>query len=246
MTKIVACYAICNEASTIAESIRSIKAYVDQIVVIDAAFVSNPLDFPPGAAHSTDGTRGIVEAIARMTPALPLTYLEASSKMTQLAARNAYLNLVEPPDWVFVIDGDEVLYGDHAQILATLNAIRAGQLLHSLAMPVYTVAVNVEKMAPDVTAREFARAPLISTMGLMPRLFAARATLRYTAPRPNPSSTPALTFLADRAAGRLEDTYLFPANNAPPDSMFLINHHTRQSLDGYLNDYHWATHRVEP
>jgi hypothetical protein len=140
---------------------------------------------------------------------------------------------------VFVIDGDEVLYGDYTAINTTLDSIREGRIKKSLALPVYTTAVMVEKMAPDVTPDEFALNPLISTMGYMPRLFAAEANLRYSWAAGG--STPVLTYFGKPP---WPDQALWPAHNTPPDTMFLINHHTRQTHQGYLDDYTWATEQV--
>jgi hypothetical protein len=237
MTDIVAAYLACNDEGTIAESIRSIKAYVDRFVVVDAVFPSNPAQ----ATHSSDQTRQIVERICSTTPAKPLTYISSAAKLLQYYARNAYLEQIHPPDWVFVIDSDEVLYGEYHRILDILGKIRSGELRHSVAIPVYTVAVNVEKMAPEVTTDEFTSAPLITTMGYMPRFFAAHPNLRYSRAVGSglAGSTPVLTFLGRGQPDRL-DRFLLPENHVPPGEMFLINHHTRQSFDSYQNDYVWA------
>ena len=242
-SQIVACYTLCNEEDTIGESIRSIKAYVDRFVVIDSAFTSNPLE----STHSTDKTRQIVERICAAPPACPLTYLEPATKLTQVEARNLYLRQVLPPDWVFVVDGDEVLYGDHEKILRILEDIRSGEILRSLSIPVYTIAVNLEKMADTVTREEYETTPLVATMGYMPRLFAAASNLRYTVEVE--MSTPALTFLGpkvmkDGVAVKEPDEYLIPWRFAYPGELFLINHHTRQSYEGYQSDYEWETKGV--
>jgi glycosyltransferase involved in cell wall biosynthesis len=240
--QIVAAYATANEATTIAESIRSLKAYVDRFVVIDSIFVSNT--FHPDATHSTDDTRAIVEALCAAPPAKPLTYVASAARLTQAYARNAYLELINPPDWVFVVDGDEVFYGDHQKILAAFDAIRNSSNSPSspisLEIPVYTTAVNVHKQAPDVTESEFALNPLISTWGYMPRLFAANPRLRYLAP-PG-ASTPVLTFIP--LNGPAYHLASAPDAYSPPGDMFLINHHTRQTLQAYQNDYEWETKGV--
>jgi glycosyltransferase involved in cell wall biosynthesis len=245
---------VCNEAASLGESIRSLKAYVDRFVIIDAAFLHSPL--PLEATHSTDDTRAVATAACAAHPSKPLHYVESAARLPQFYARNAYLEFIQPPDWVFVVDGDEVFYGDHYEILATFAAIREGRINHSLALPVYTTAINVDKMADEVTPDEFTTAPIIATMGYMPRLFAAATNLRYTVPAG--ASTPALTFLNDGVTPgigtfadplgapvqRLPNQYLWPVHNAPPGNLFLINHHSRQSFDGYLDDYAWATEQV--
>jgi glycosyltransferase involved in cell wall biosynthesis len=246
--QIVVCYTVANEATTIVESIRSLKAYVDRFVVIDSIFDSNPIE----STHSTDDTEALTRLACAAHPARPLTYVSSNAKLVQTYARNAYLELVDPPDWVFVVDGDEVFYGDHIKILELFAAIRTPShpqhdgLGSSIALPVFTTAVNVHKMAPDVTPDEFAYAPLISTVGYMPRLFQAHRSLRYTVP--SGASTPALTYLADSSDDppRPLDQYLLPTYAVPPGDMFIINHHPRQSLEAYKNDYVWATRGVLP
>jgi glycosyltransferase involved in cell wall biosynthesis len=238
--EVVAAYVVCNEASSLAESIRSVKAYVDRFVIIDAAFLTSPL--PEEATHSTDNTREVATATCAAPPSRPLHYVESAARLPQFYARNAYLEFIQPPDWVFVIDGDEIFYGQHTEIKKTFDAIREGRIKKSLALPVYTTAVLVDKQAPDITPDEFATRPLISTMGYMPRLFAAEPNLRYL--WAEGGSTPVITYIGNPTEGGLPNQALWPAHNASPDSMFLINHHTHQTHQGYLDDYAWATKQV--
>jgi hypothetical protein len=263
LSQIVACYAICDEADTIAESVRSLKAYVDRFVVIDSSFLSNPKP----ATHSMDGTRLIVEALCASPPARPLIYIASDAKLLQYYARNAYLELVPTDDWVFVVDGDEVLYGDYYathELFDQLRAPRPQPLPQPLgepepfypyevvSIPVYTTAINIDKHAPDITELEYTTRPLVSTMGYMPRLFRSKPNLRYTI-GPG-ASTPVLTYLANLNESR-PGVEIEPVNRyllapvevqAPPTGLFLINHHTRQSLASYHIDYEWETKGVLP
>lgn len=232
--QIVACYVTANEADNLAESIRSLKAYVDRFVIIDAIFIANP---HPNT-HSSDNSRQVAERLCAAPPEKPLTYIESAAKLTQAYARNAYLEQVQPPDWAFVVDSDEVLYGNHESILETIAAIKSRAIVDNLTIPVYTVAVNVAKNAPEITPEEYDTAPLITTVGDMPRLFAAQHNLRYTVERGQ--STPALTFEDEYH----KTCYLKPTAYYPGPDMFLINHHTQQSLEAYQNDYVWETEGV--
>lgn len=227
---LVACYVIWNEADSIVESLRSVKSFVDRFVVVDAVFASNPVD----ATHSTDRTREIVETICAAHPEKPLTYIESAAKLTEAYARNAYLEQLEPGDWALVIDGDEVLHGDWAAIRQVVHDIKAGYLRDSLAIPVYTVAVQAPKVAPAVLRVEYERSPLLSTMGYMPRLFAAKPDLRYTTP-PH-AVTPALTYTTPPSR------YLIPRHHAEGrEGPFLINNHVKQSYEGYQADWVWES-----
>lgn len=246
--EVVACYVVCNEEDHLADSMRSIKAYVDRFVVVDSVFPSNPLTDPTTGApatHSTDSTRAVAERVCAAYPAKPLTYIESDARLTQSYARNVYLEQLRPPglsgpgDWAFVIDGDEIMYGQHAIALKTFAEIREGVLRHSLSIPVFTVAINSNKDAPAITPDEFDTAPLISTMGYMPRLFAAASNLRYLPPPPPlEHGTPILTFIS---SGLQPQFHLQPANLHHKGGIFLINHHTRQSFESYQNDYIWET-----
>ena len=229
MTEIVACYVVFNEEDHLAESIRSIKNYVDRFIVIDSVFKSNPIE----ATHSTDRTRAVAEAVCAAPPAKTCLYIESLEKITEVEARNSYLEFLGSSDWAFVIDGDEILYGDHARILEAFKSIRNGSTRSNLAIPVYTVAIDANKMAPDITSEEFSLNPTLTTSGYMPRLFEARPDLRYTLEKG--MVTPALTYAGPPAQ------YLLEAGRSIPGELFLINHHTRQSLVSYYNDYVWET-----
>lgn len=229
---------------------RSVKAYVDRFVVIDSVFASNPLRTADGnwATHSTDNTKEVAHRVAAAWPPKPLDYRESGARLIESYARNAYLELVEPPDWVLIIDGDEVLYGDHAQIDKIFTAIRIAAISsESISIPVYTTAVNVPKAAPDITEEEFSLNPVISTMGWMPRLVATAKNLRYEVPALG-YGTPILAHswpggTATSAAGFVPPkvVHLQPTAAVAAGDMFLINNHIRQSLDSYKNDYAWET-----
>lgn len=235
---IVACYVVANEEDSIAESIRSIKPYVDAIIVVDSLFLANA-SAPPEVANSTDNTRAIVERVCDAEPARPLSYVTPTSRMTQTEARNMYLEMVKEDDWIFVIDGDEVLYGDHAAMAKFFDAIHANLLAAPWDISIFTQALLLPKNAPDITADEFATAPIISTLGTMPRLFPASPALRYMTPAG--ASTPVLTYFHQPLP-----VFLHTDLRVPVSQMFLINHHTRQTYESYLNDYDWETNEVVP
>lgn len=219
MSQVVACYVAWNEAGQIAESLRSVKAYVDRYVVVDAVFDANPA----AGTHSADGTRDICESICAP---VPLTYIESDVRLTQDVARNRYLDELDEGDWPLIIDGDEVLYGDHDEALALFDEIRAGIDTHALLVPVYTTAVLFDGNAPDVTVAAYATNPTVHTWGWQPRLFQNWKALRY---RVNQFGVP---------HGVYDETGEFVGQGGLYEKrVFLINHHVRQSYTGYQNDY---------
>src|SRR5674476_203053 len=110
-----ACYAIWNEEQTIAASMRSVKAYVDRFIVVDGAYASNPA---PGPVVSTDETWTIIERIAHP---LPLIYIPPPKRMVEHEARNLYLAAAASGEWLWLLDGDEILYGDYEEITALVS-----------------------------------------------------------------------------------------------------------------------------
>ena len=222
---IVACYAVVNEARLIAESLRSVKTYVDRYVIIDSVWDTNPID----ATHSTDRTREICEEICYP---VPLTYVESDRKLRQEEARNLYLEHVRTGDWVLVIDGDEVLYADHTEALQTFGWLQYGEHdIRALNIPVLTGAVMFEGGAADMPADHYRTAPIIHTRGIAPRIFRASPTVRYRAVvHPNGVLDNMGVWEGDSTISRrgILDTRLT-----------IINHHVRQSFVEYQADAVW-------
>lgn len=232
MPDIWAVYVVANEADHIADSIRSVKAYVDGFVVVDALFQANPTPSDPTISSSTDATPEIFRHLTTAEPTKRLTYYASPVRLTEVQARNLALDLVPPGDWALVIDGDERLCGDWSSMICLLEAIRSGHPVNNAEaywIQVFTTAVNVNKGADTVTPDEFSTRPIISTAGPMPRLFRVNPILGYTV-IPG-ASTPILSLTG-------------PRYDVPNGEMFLINDHVRQSYASYQNDYVWETKGV--
>lgn len=228
MKDIVACYVVANEAEHIAESIRSVKAYVDRFVIVDSLFETNPL---PGT-HSTDDTRRVAHTAAA---GKPLDYIVSDERLDEPTARNLYL-AASRGDWILVMDGDEQLYGDHARVLELFEDVRAEKIWDGVLLAVYTVAVNFNGNAPEMDELSYEVNPLISTRGEQARLLdnAAERGLTY---RHTPLGIGHVAF--DRHG-------LFASGDAPyRDEAFIINHHTRQSYEGYQRDYVWERAAID-
>ena len=221
--RLTACYVVCNEEALIAESLRSVKAYVDRYVIVDAVFENNPHE----GTHSSDRTREVCE---RVCAPVPLTYVESDRRLDEASARNRYLAEVPDGDWCLVIDGDEVMYGRHQNILAMIERVRAGVWPLAVEIPVYTQSVLAHGMAPDVDAETYATSPIICSAGRMARFFRQRPGLHYK--RNELGIAHGLYDADERFAGRSETRCPEP---------FIVNHHVRQSHADYLNDYAWET-----
>ena len=218
-----ACYVVWNEEQHIAESIRSIRAYVDRIVVVDGAFSTNP----GGQGPSTDNTEAIVERAAGTTS---LDYIVSTIPLQEQEASNLALAQLEVGDWALIIDGDEVLYGDFN--LARAPIARQPDV-SAIALRVYTTAVLFDGNADQMGRREFETNPVITTVGWQPRFFRKTKNTKFT-------RLPALI-----PAGSFTHTNLFRGeervNGVQVEGVFLINRHVSQSLEGYLADYAWET-----
>jgi glycosyltransferase involved in cell wall biosynthesis len=226
--RIIACLAVANEARHISDTIRSVKAFVDGYVIVDSLFETNPL---PGT-HSTDATRAIAE---RVCAPLPLTYIESTERLDEPAARNRYL-AETLDDWILVMDGDEQLYGDHVWIRQLFDLVRSGGRWTGVSIPVYTVAINFNGNAPEMTAWAYAHNPLLSTVGHQARLmFNDRERgLRY-------AHTPlGIGHVAFDKDGREASEGAVEMND-----LFVINHHTRQSFEEYQRDYIWEREAID-
>ncbi len=211
--KIIACYIVCNEETLIADSIRSVKAYVDGFVIYDSAFIVNPIS----ATHSTDRTREICEKVC--VP-LPLTYIEATEKTTLQTARTRCQEQVAEGDWVLIIDADECLYGNHKDILAILEQIKTGQLQKVVSFPVYTTAVLFHGMGKDMPPDQYELNPVINTGDYMTRFFQNEKGMYWQD-----------LGLRDKTGYMVID-----GKRNRTDKMFIINHHTRQRYDYYVNN----------
>jgi len=218
--RVLACYVVWNEQELMAESMRSVKAYVDGYVVVDSAFTVNPVD----VAHSTDDTRQVAEAAAHP---LPLTYIESQVKMREEAARNLALLAVES-DWAFIVDGDETLLGARSELLELFASIRLGETTDPVGVSVYTAALLTasRQHAPQIAQEEYDNLPVIYTRGVQPRLLPQGCEYRQT-----PHGSIGLY--------RNGELVKVPAD----PRLSLVNHHTRQSYAAYQHDYVWESAR---
>ena len=214
---IVATYCVYNEADLIAESIRSVKAFVDRFVIVDAAFVDNPVE----ATHSTDATREVAEAAAAP---LTLTYIESDRKIGLAQARNISFGLLDPDDWALVIDGDETLLGERAELQEMFGEVRSRKITEPIGIDVYTAVVLFKGHAPAIDETAYRTLPIVHTRGHQARLLPmAGVEWKRT---PTPRGTYGMYLNGDIIKGHAVD----------PRAV-IINQRIRQSYEHYQLDY---------
>lgn len=212
---IVATYVAYNESQILGESIRSVRPYVDAIVVVDTAFPENPT----AESHSTDGQRLVAE---RAAGPLPLKYELPDRRLTQVEARNLSFAGLSAVDWALVIDGDETVLGDHAELGSFFRKVRQTVAPHSYGVKVFTSAVLFRGHAPVMTRDHYETGPIVHTRGVQPRLI-RRMGVTWTRTAKGP--------LAPVRDGRV----VKPEISDP--RLSIVNHHVRQSFAGYQEDY---------
>jgi hypothetical protein len=214
-----ASYVVFEEEELIAESVRSLAAYVDGFIFMDSAYVTN--DAP--TTHSRDRTRE--RATAAAGP-LAVRYYEATAKWALEPARNRALAMVPQDAWALIVDGDETLLGDHAEVEAEFDAIRRGERSIAVGVSVFTTALRFAGHAPRISEAAYAQLPVIATRGAQPRLVQASACRWRRVP-------------GGRTYGVYRGNELV---SAPATSAFvLVNHRTRQTYAAYQGDYIWET-----
>lgn len=216
MVGIYAAYVVCNEAELIAESVRSVKAYVDGFVFVDSAFHANELD----ATHSTDDTRALAEAAAHP---LSMTYVESDRKMELDEARNLSLSLIPKGSWALTIDGDETILGDRHEVQAMFDECRAGEL-DGVGISVFTAMLRFDGHAPAIGKKQYRQLPVVHTRGVQPRLAPVNGlSWRWTGYSYG-------LYSGDELLRRPVDP-----------RMVMVNHRTRQTFEAYQSDYIWES-----
>ncbi len=227
---LTACYVVANEADAIAESLRSVKAYVDRFVIVDSIFTANPID----ATHSTDETKAVCESICAP---VPLTYIESDRKLPQEEARNLYLDAVPHGEWIVNLDGDEVLYGDYfemREVMAWITSDAHG--LPAINVPILSAAVLANGYAHEMTAETYRTNPIVHTRGYGPRFFRNSPFLRYR------------EYVTDDGIvdnqGLYQGLHLLGSKAITDARMVIVNHHVRQTFEGYRHDAVWEAANV--
>lgn len=215
--KLTALYVAVNEEARIAESIRSVKAYADRIVVVDCVFEGNPT---PGAS-SSDHQR---EAAELGADGVELVYVVPGERLAEHEARNLALSWVPMSEWAIILDADEVLYGQHSAIAPLLASPT-----EPLALRVYTTAVLFRGSAMDMDAETYGRAPLINTAGTQTKVVQRSSYLetRRVEVAPGHFTYDDLYLRGEYLTGRLVD------------EPFVVNHRIRKSHDEYQTTYLW-------
>lgn len=219
---ISAVYVAWNEAALIGESIRSVSAYVDQIVVVDCAFSSNPAE---GSVGSSDGQRAVVlEAAGR----LPVTYVLPKVRLEEHEARNLALEQAAPGSWAVLLDADEILVSSHGWMKALIEG-EFGEVAPAVALRVYTSAVLFNGNADEMDEATYRSAPIVWTYGYQPRIVQRRPGLHYQRD--------------EIRAGVFTHGVLWQGSTILEGRLLsepvILNRHVAQDFAGYQADYAW-------
>lgn len=106
-SKIWACYIVYNNVDYLRASLETVLPYVDRAIVVDGRYRTYPGD----EWHSTDGTLDIIKDMGDKVTLVPAQEWES-----QVEKRNVYMDMVPNGDWIFVIDGDELMFGNNKQL----------------------------------------------------------------------------------------------------------------------------------
>jgi hypothetical protein len=114
--KIYACYSIYNNADYLFASLATVSPHVDKVIVVDGKYHS----YPGTTIQSNDLTPLLLTKYRELYPD-KLIYVPATDWKTQVDKRNAYLDLVPENAWLFIVDGDEIPYGQIGELRETLE-----------------------------------------------------------------------------------------------------------------------------
>lgn len=221
MPRVIGVYVAYGDETGIVDSVRSVRPWVDRLVLFSAPFdAMPPLEAP-------DRTVKLFERAADVTPHKIVTL---EGPVSETFARNRALRMVGDDDWALVIDADEMLFAEHTDIRRTelgllLGQIRGGLYSEPVGLSIYSTAVLFHGSAKDMSARDYYRRPIVSSMGFQPRVFRARDA-EY---RPSARGAPGL-FVKDQRCLAV-----------PVRGAVVVNHHVRQTWRGYQADFAWET-----
>ena len=124
--KLIALYSVFNDARLIEESIRSIDQLVDEVRVYDGRY--SGYNCTCGQAHdfSCDETKEAVSRIQSET-GINIKYVQLQT-MYEFDKRQIMFDELKLGDTGFVIDGDEIFYGDRSEILRFTQATELSTL----------------------------------------------------------------------------------------------------------------------
>lgn len=113
--KLIACYSVFNEEQFLRASLSLIEPFVDKIWLVDGPYAN----FAHDEDHSTDLTLEIISNFKKRFPD-KVELLASCVFANQIVKRNRYLKRAKQGDWLFIIDGDELPWGNLHQLKALL------------------------------------------------------------------------------------------------------------------------------
>jgi hypothetical protein len=108
--QVVACFLVYRDADLIRPAILSVAPYVEKIVVLHGKFKGRTLELPD------DGTKQIISDLN-----LPNLVQEDCGELSEIEFRTHFFDFMEEGDYAFMIDGDEIAYGNIREAFSTLK-----------------------------------------------------------------------------------------------------------------------------
>ena len=121
MSMLWACYIVYNDIDYIRASLSTIIHHVDHIILVDGRFAY----YPGSSPVSTDGTLKVIKEFKKKYP-YRIKFVKGKVYPDEPTKRNVYLDMVPENDWIWIIDGDEIPYGNLERVkpyLATKNSL---------------------------------------------------------------------------------------------------------------------------
>jgi len=141
---ITALIKVYNEAQFISATLTSLKTHVKKIVIVDGAYqlyYETYREFDKNVKPwSTDGTLEIIQNLK----GLPELHLIRCRKpwLNQVVKLNKMLEQVEPDEWFFIIDGDEMVLGSFEKAAAEI--MESGAIIGRI--PLCNLGADIDRL----------------------------------------------------------------------------------------------------
>lgn len=137
-----------NEYATLPLTLSSVRDVVDRIIVADGAYQRYYEVYrkhhPDAEAFSTDGSLELLHCIPGLPPVKLILPPDGKPWANQCVKRTAMLDLVPEGEWFYVLDADEMLYGEAED---GFNEVMGSGCIAG-SSPIYNPGLDVSVMSP--------------------------------------------------------------------------------------------------